>query len=77
MKAMQALSATARAHMFWGYEKPAEKSQAQVVYFLISFEMFLFPPVYCNLLCATILDIISTSCAFVLSLRHASSPPLF
>ena len=25
---------TAWAHMFWGYEKPAEKSQAQVFYFL-------------------------------------------
>ena len=25
---------TARAHMFWGYEKPAENSQAQVFYFL-------------------------------------------
>ena len=28
-----------------------------------------------NLLCATILDIISTSCAYVLSLRRARSPP--
>ena len=29
----------------------------------------------CNLLCATILDIISTSCAYVLSLRRVRSPP--
>ena len=28
------VSLTAWAHMFWGYEKPAEKSQAQVFYFL-------------------------------------------
>ena len=27
-------SLTTWAHMFWGYEKPAEKSQAQVFYFL-------------------------------------------
>ena len=30
-----------------------------------------------NLLCATILDIISTSCAYVLSLRRARSPPRY
>ena len=30
------------AHMFWGYEKPAEKSQAQVFYFLWDVFYFLW-----------------------------------
>ena len=31
---LDARIATAWAHMFWGYEKPADKSQAQAFYFL-------------------------------------------
>ena len=38
---------TAWAHMFWGFKKPAEKSQAQVFYFL--WDVFYFLRAFCIL----------------------------